>query len=382
MDFTREPIIETVITPRDGFRLAIRNSKNSAHEEHFVDALQVVSFGGHCFYRTTERPKAFILPVSDYEVIEVREPKILLKNPTIEGSVKISPSRSEKYQESRYESKHDSRSQESKQAETRHQEGKPHEVTRQNETRTDSRQEQKVERNDSPRGEVTRLEAQSQKGQQEETGLDSDSSRGSQAETGRGDRRRDRRRNIKNRRRGAEVEAGREEFDERTREGTAKETSSKDLEGALAPPKSTQEPILEQPEARQNSVANSQAGVVPSALPAILPPPSTLIRDDIARLKANELYRGAFYVRDESEQDDDDHDIGPVARARIEVESYEDFRARPEMAAPMAAPSSGIKSSDEHETPPLTDEEVSKANPSEDYSSTNASAPLKEEGRS
>ncbi len=62
MDFTREPIIETVITPKEGFKLAIRSSKNTSHEEYFVDAVEVVSFGTSLFFRCLERPKAFMSP--------------------------------------------------------------------------------------------------------------------------------------------------------------------------------------------------------------------------------------------------------------------------------------------------------------------------------
>ena len=40
MDFTREPVIETIITPRDGFRLVIRKSCQ-AGEEFVVDAVEV-----------------------------------------------------------------------------------------------------------------------------------------------------------------------------------------------------------------------------------------------------------------------------------------------------------------------------------------------------
>ncbi len=79
MDFTREPIIETVITPREGYRLVVRSSKGAGSEEHFVDALEVVSFGSGIFFRSLERPKPFIVPVADYEVLEVREPRMVLK---------------------------------------------------------------------------------------------------------------------------------------------------------------------------------------------------------------------------------------------------------------------------------------------------------------
>ncbi|MCE5293881.1 MAG: hypothetical protein LLF94_04640 [Chlamydiales bacterium] len=86
MDFTREPIIETVITPREGYRLVVRSSKGAGSEEHFVDALEVVSFGSGIFFRSLERPKPFIVPVADYEVLEVREPRMVLKTPSEHGA--------------------------------------------------------------------------------------------------------------------------------------------------------------------------------------------------------------------------------------------------------------------------------------------------------
>jgi hypothetical protein len=82
VDFTREPIIETVVTPREGYRLVVRSSKGAGSEEHFVDALEVVSFGSSVFFRSLERPKPFIVPVADYEVLEVREPRMVLKTPS------------------------------------------------------------------------------------------------------------------------------------------------------------------------------------------------------------------------------------------------------------------------------------------------------------
>ncbi len=89
MNFTREPIIETIITPKDGFRLVIRSSKGPSQEEYSVEALEVVSFGHTQFYRSLEKPKCFLLPISDYEVVETREAKIVLKNPAIEKTIKI-----------------------------------------------------------------------------------------------------------------------------------------------------------------------------------------------------------------------------------------------------------------------------------------------------
>jgi hypothetical protein len=90
VDFTREPIIESVITPRDGCKLVVRSSKGVGQEEYFVDALEMVSFGGCFFFRSVERPKAFLVPVSDYEVLEARETRMVLKTRSGErGAIKI-----------------------------------------------------------------------------------------------------------------------------------------------------------------------------------------------------------------------------------------------------------------------------------------------------
>jgi hypothetical protein len=89
VDFTREPVIETVITPKEGCKLVIRNSKGSGQEEYFVDAVEVITFGQAIFFRSLERPKPFIVPASDYEVLEVREARIVLKNVGIDRSIKI-----------------------------------------------------------------------------------------------------------------------------------------------------------------------------------------------------------------------------------------------------------------------------------------------------
>jgi len=89
VDFTREPIIETVITPKDGCTLVVRSSKNSGQEEYFVDAVEVVTFGNYSFFRSRERPKTFLVPVSDYELLEVRETRLVLKNVGFDRSIKI-----------------------------------------------------------------------------------------------------------------------------------------------------------------------------------------------------------------------------------------------------------------------------------------------------
>lgn len=88
MNFTRDPIIETVITPREGCKLVVRNSKIQTQEFH-VEALEVVSFGQALFFRSQERPKSFLVPVSDYEITESKEAKMVLKNASPDQSIKI-----------------------------------------------------------------------------------------------------------------------------------------------------------------------------------------------------------------------------------------------------------------------------------------------------
>jgi hypothetical protein len=93
VNFTREPIIETIITPKDGFKLVVRNSKVANLEEYCVDAVEVISFGNAVFYRSLEKPKSFLLPTSDFEVVEVRETKVNLKSVNIEKTIKIAGGR-------------------------------------------------------------------------------------------------------------------------------------------------------------------------------------------------------------------------------------------------------------------------------------------------
>lgn len=93
MDFTREPIIETVITPKEGCKIVVRSSKSTGQEEYFVDAVEVVSFGSALFFRSTERPKTFLVPASDYEILEVREARMVLKNVGLDRTIKIAGGR-------------------------------------------------------------------------------------------------------------------------------------------------------------------------------------------------------------------------------------------------------------------------------------------------
>ncbi|HSX03096.1 MAG TPA: hypothetical protein VLG76_00010 [Rhabdochlamydiaceae bacterium] len=89
MNFTREPIIETIVTPMEGYKLIVRSSKGTAQEEFVVDAVEVVSFGHSFFFRSLEKPKAFLVPISDYEILEVKETRVVLKSVGVERAIKI-----------------------------------------------------------------------------------------------------------------------------------------------------------------------------------------------------------------------------------------------------------------------------------------------------
>jgi hypothetical protein len=96
VNYTREPIIETVITPREGCKIVLRNSKKGQeHEDYLVDAVEVVSFGKAIFFRSLERPKPFLLPVEDYEIVELKETKMVLKAALPEKAIKIAGGKEE-----------------------------------------------------------------------------------------------------------------------------------------------------------------------------------------------------------------------------------------------------------------------------------------------
>jgi len=116
VDFTREPVVETVITPREGCKLVVRSSKGSAQEEYFVDSVEVVSFGNAFFFRSLEKPKNFLLPVIDYEVLEVREARMVLKHVAQDRSIKIGGG---KQSEGKKEKKETQKSEEEPKAEPR-----------------------------------------------------------------------------------------------------------------------------------------------------------------------------------------------------------------------------------------------------------------------
>lgn len=93
MYFTRDPVIETIITAKDGHKLILRNTKIASQEPFVVDSVEVVSLSGGCFFRSSERSQPFFIPISDYDVVEVRDAKTILKLPGVEKGIKIAGGR-------------------------------------------------------------------------------------------------------------------------------------------------------------------------------------------------------------------------------------------------------------------------------------------------
>lgn len=282
MDFTREPIIETIITPKEGCKLVIRSSKNAGQEEYFVDAVEVIAFGNAFFFRSLERPKSFLVPVSDYEVLEVREARMVLKNVGLERSIKIGGGR-------------DAGAKASRDVE------KAPVIVREEEEREE--QEESVARQGeaAPEG---RLE-------------------------GRIDKKRDRRRNYRKRR-------GREE-----REEGPKEEGVEGTEPVLE-----EEPIdIIAPEAGVELSQEAPTPLSPSMLSSLLQPPPTLISETINRYRQNEMFKGAFYLTEEEQykphdkvqdllDEDDEEEEAPLLEEPVFVENEGAVEA--EVAEPAA----------------------------------------------
>lgn len=246
MDFTREPIIETVITPKEGCKLAVRSSKSPGQEEYFVDALEVISFGQALFFRSTERPKAFLVPATDYEVLEVREARMVLKNVGIDRTIKIAGGREAQMRTPREAP-----------LEKVHESNGGHEVSL-------AMGSEVIEA--APSIAVVN---------------------GGKPAEGRVDKKRDRRRHQR-RRRGRDGMANEEEGGESDIKADSL-AEAQTLEGQHA----VQHPDLAQ------QIATT------SMLTSLLPPPPTLISDTIARYKDNELFKGAFYTKGKTPSSDE-----------------------------------------------------------------------------
>lgn len=240
MDFTREPIIETVITPKEGCKIVVRSSKSSGQEEYFVDAVEVVSFGNSVFFRSTERPKAFLVPVSDYEILEVREARMVLKNVGIDRAIKIGGGRD---------------------AQMRAPREQPQERQERAERPEKQDKGEKLEKAEAPTSEGSEAAPAPEAKQPE--------------------KKRDRRRQYR-RRRGRDGAAVEEED---------AEEEGKEVAGKIDLP--APRTVVEGQEVPVNPIPT------PSVLTSLLPPPPTLISETIARYKDNALFRDAFYSRGE-----------------------------------------------------------------------------------
>lgn len=272
MDFTREPIIETVITPREGYRLVVRSSKGAGYEEHFVEALEVVSFGTSVFFRCVERPKPFIVPVADYEVLEVREPRMVLKAPSEQGAkaAREKPRQQEQAQRADHNRADSNRAESNK---------------------TDSNRAESIQ------PQAGQESPQPQNAQEPREGRTDGRPEG-RPEGGRSDRRRDRRRGFRRRRgQGRDDQAAQEptSLEEIVEERVEQMTEGEGLESKL--PSTT--PMLS----------------------SILPPPTSLIRDDLQKYREKEEFKGAFYLPGEKDKmsDDDESTLSSLGTSDEEL---------------------------------------------------------------
>lgn len=244
MNFTREPIIETIITPKEGCKLVVRNSKGAGQEEFFVDALEVISFGPALFFRSLERPKCFLVPVSDYEILEVRETRMVLKTAPMEKGIKIGGGR---------------------------------------EGHLKTPKEPSIEREaidmslgDDEEALVSEKEAPALSG----------------ADQQRFDKKRDRRRHRRRRGKGDDKESYSDEIEDKPYTGSAEE-------GFLPPPTESVSEKLHYSNGFKSESQQSEGIPLVSPFASLLPPPTTLISETIARYRGNAEYKKAFFQPEE-----------------------------------------------------------------------------------
>ncbi|MBS4168206.1 hypothetical protein [Parachlamydia sp. AcF125] len=248
MDFTREPIIETVITPREGCKIVVRSSKSVGQEEYFVDAVEVVSFGSSFFFRSLERPKAFLVPATDYEILEVRETRMVLKSVGLDRSIKIGGGKE--------------------------QAAKP---------LKESTIEKITEPMPEESGEAKAEEAAAVKGE------------------ARLDKKRERRRHYR-RKRGREEGKEEHALDEKE-EGSESEIKKEEKKIELVAPVEATDETEELPLQPVGSPTTS-------LFSSLLAPPPTLISETIALYKENELFKNVFFTpkKDQGEEDQEDEE--------------------------------------------------------------------------
>lgn len=240
MDFTREPIIETIVTPKEGYKLVVRSSKNVGQEEYLVDAVELVTFGHSHFFRSLERPKAFLLPVTDYELLEVREARMVLKNVGFERAIKIGG-------------------------------GREH-----------IRPPREIEKEEEEEAAVEVSSSEQKEGASLRTDQLPPTMEGRAAE-GRGDRKRERRRQQR-KRRGREERTDLSKGEEEGIEGNERE------EETLAP-----------------AVQADESSAPAPVLSPLLQPPPLLISETINLYRQNDLFKGAFYIKEEERYQPHEH---------------------------------------------------------------------------
>jgi hypothetical protein len=283
-----------VITPKEGCKLVVRSSKASGQEEFFVDAVEVVSFGSALFFRSVEKPKSFLVPTSDYEVLEVREARMVLKHVGVERSIKIGGGR---------------------------------EQGRQN-------REQNVERIETPPAPIAVTPTISEAPLA--TPADAPIAE-EQRGDGRFDRKRDRRRHYR-RRRGGRDEANKEGWSETDEGSEGEELLEESDKISLVPPNDAESELVS---------PHTPAAVSTSLLSSLLPPPPTLISETIAKYRESDKFKDAFYSREqreaageaEGESEPQAEDVAPSEQAIsivtedseqvIEVEHVEENLAEP-----------------------------------------------------
>lgn len=287
MDFTREPIIESIITPREGFRMVVRSSKNVGHEEYFVDAVEIITFGNSVFFRSKEKPKPFVVPACDYEIFEVREPRLILKTPSIEGTVKISSPR-----------------------ETSHKPAPKSSPSMPFESGSARLSSAASEEKEEPQKEIYERPGFSAPVEEKEPAAFVPQSSQEESVTASSEASHEKKRERRNRFR--KKKGGREEREE---------TREEKKEGVIAPLGEIQEGFSEE---QVKAELERKEELPPPVMRTLLPPPTTLIRDDIERLRKDDTFKGAFFMKDDKteEAEDDDDDV-PVVPKRLVFEEEE-----------------------------------------------------------
>ena len=73
-------LLKQLLPPKKGVNWLSAAAKASGQEEYFVDAVEVVSFGHSLFLSLSGKAKSISSACEDYEILEVREARMVLKN--------------------------------------------------------------------------------------------------------------------------------------------------------------------------------------------------------------------------------------------------------------------------------------------------------------